>query len=336
MSALPARYVCSIAGVSFVTGLAVASLIHRFLAFHRNPHIEDDQKDNAATGCLHHDDDDADEDANTLELVSSNKDKSVMQLSLKHVDRFLRWRCSLDLIEMGLFPDAQEITESMACLSAVESHLADITRLSDTSTTCIVVGDGSTPRTAALLAMRSKWRVLSVDPALQGLFDDELDPEPAQASLPREQRHKAMQKQLLMARQRRREQREALRKVKRLELHACGIEQVLVSLDAHKHLVLILPHAHVIPDIALNSTLISPGSPMPSISIVQLPCCKFIKHDKVCGLAPDLEYTDMSIATSRRVVRVWRDIGPAATSSHAFQTSKSAWTAPYRQDFKRM
>ena len=259
-----------------------------------------------------------------------------VKLTVGQLDRFLRWRCALDLIEMGLFPNAQEISESMACLSAIERHLAHITRLSDTSTTCVVIGDGSTPRTAALLAMRSKWRVLSVDPALQGLFDDDQDPEPSQASLPREQRHKSMQKQLLQARQQRREQREALRQVKRLELHACGIEQVLVSLPAHKHLVLILPHAHVIPDVALSSTLISPGQPLPTISVVQLPCCKFIKHDRVCGLTPDLEYTDMSIATSRRLVRVWQDIGAVAASCRAYQTSESPRRPPFRQDFQRV
>jgi hypothetical protein len=41
-------------------------------------------------------------------------------MKLKHLDQFLRWTCSLDLLEMGLFPNAQEVTESMACVAAVE------------------------------------------------------------------------------------------------------------------------------------------------------------------------------------------------------------------------
>ena len=41
--------------------------------------------------------------------------------------------------------------------------------MKDPTVLCIVVGDGRTPRTAALLAMRTRWSVVSIDPALHGL-----------------------------------------------------------------------------------------------------------------------------------------------------------------------
>ena len=43
------------------------------------------------------------------------------------------------------------------------------------------MGDGRTPRTAALLAMRTRWTVLSVDPALEGLLPTAEAPAEAEA-----------------------------------------------------------------------------------------------------------------------------------------------------------
>ena len=58
----------------------------------------------------------------------------------------------------------------MACLQAATEHLAGIVSPSDADVIALVIGDGRCPRTGALLAMRTKWTVLSVDPALDGLL----------------------------------------------------------------------------------------------------------------------------------------------------------------------
>ena len=86
------------------------------------------------------------------------------------MDRFLRWECGRHLLGLGLFPDAKEISESVACLQAVLEHCAQHAFSPASGDTLVVcVGDGRTPRTAALVAMRSRWDCVSIDPALAGL-----------------------------------------------------------------------------------------------------------------------------------------------------------------------
>eukprot|EP00927_Polykrikos_kofoidii_P046264 TRINITY_DN40478_c0_g1_i2.p1 TRINITY_DN40478_c0_g1~~TRINITY_DN40478_c0_g1_i2.p1 ORF type:complete len:255 (-),score=31.18 TRINITY_DN40478_c0_g1_i2:11-775(-) len=93
----------------------------------------------------------------------------VARVKLGHLNLFLHWECSNALMAMGLFPNVQEISESVACLQAIDRHLKAL-RFSDSGTTCVVVGDGVVPRTAALIAMRTKWRrVISIDPCLPDL-----------------------------------------------------------------------------------------------------------------------------------------------------------------------
>lgn len=69
-----------------------------------------------------------------------------------------------DMLHLGLFPDAKEITESYGALNAVLSKMK-LDR-NDSNITLVCVGDGTTPRTAALFAFRTKWSCISVDPLL--------------------------------------------------------------------------------------------------------------------------------------------------------------------------
>lgn len=86
----------------------------------------------------------------------------------RYVDEFLRLRCSADMLAFGLFPNMKEITESFGAYSAARRVVSRKGwSFNDPDTTVICVGDGSTPRTAATFAFRSKWRCLSVDPVLQ-------------------------------------------------------------------------------------------------------------------------------------------------------------------------
>ena len=62
------------------------------------------------------------------------------------------------------------ISESVACLQAVLEQCAQHAFSPASGDTLVVcVGDGRTPRTAALVAMRSRWDCVSIDPALAGL-----------------------------------------------------------------------------------------------------------------------------------------------------------------------
>lgn len=85
--------------------------------------------------------------------------------SLYHVDSFLGSKCSLDLLMWKMFPNTKEITESMGAYRAVTKTLGRGSQGEPNQ--CIVVGDGSTPRTGALIACMTKWDVTSIDPNLK-------------------------------------------------------------------------------------------------------------------------------------------------------------------------
>lgn len=104
-----------------------------------------------------------------IENVSEAQDVvnvSIKQKSARYFDEFVNLRCAPDLLSYGLFPNAKEITESMAAFHAWRKYFRFLDP-GDPDISVCVVGDGSTPRTAALFAMRTAWQVWSVDPALR-------------------------------------------------------------------------------------------------------------------------------------------------------------------------
>jgi hypothetical protein len=107
------------------------------------------------------------ETAKPLSVVEST---GTLQVSIplpttKYIDQLLTLRCREELVVNSVFPNAKEVTESFAAIHAI-IHRARIDPTTD-EITAIVVGDGSIPRTAATLALRTRWRCISVDPALR-------------------------------------------------------------------------------------------------------------------------------------------------------------------------
>jgi hypothetical protein len=83
----------------------------------------------------------------------------------KYINEFMRLKCSADMLTLGLFPNAKEITESFGAYNAVRDF-CDFD-LGDNNVDLIAIGDGHTPRTAATFAFRSKWWCTSIDPNLR-------------------------------------------------------------------------------------------------------------------------------------------------------------------------
>ncbi len=81
----------------------------------------------------------------------------------RYVDEFFTLKCAPQLLP--LFPNGKEVTESMSVYNAIRR--LKIAALDDSSTTVVVVGDGHSPRTGALCALRSAWQVVSIDPAMR-------------------------------------------------------------------------------------------------------------------------------------------------------------------------
>lgn len=151
----------------------------------------------------------------------------------RYMDQFLRLRCRDELAGNDLFPNAKELTESFAAAdAALHKTGADPRSL---EMTAIVVGDGSTPRTGATLALRSRWRVVSVDPSLR------LD------------RISAWR-----------------RPIDRLEVFAGRVERVPVSFSGP--CVVVAVHAHVRLERAIRSVQRRGAEPVAAVAI---PCCGF-------------------------------------------------------------
>lgn len=67
---------------------------------------------------------------------------------------------------LHLFPNTKEITESFGAWNAISTHLPHLDR-ANPDVVALVIGDGHSPRTGALLAMSTAWEVHSIDPLLR-------------------------------------------------------------------------------------------------------------------------------------------------------------------------
>lgn len=107
-------------------------------------------------------------DPNRSRKVSTRSDNST---SSRYMTEFLQLNCAPGLLESKLFPDAKELTESFGAFNAWRTYLSREFDAEDPGITLVSVGDGCTPRTAALFAFRTRWHCIAVDPEM-GLSRD--------------------------------------------------------------------------------------------------------------------------------------------------------------------
>ena len=86
----------------------------------------------------------------------------------RHLHRFFKMRAASLLMSENIFPNIKEITESMGAFVAIHEHLIKngIDRNSD-KVDVYAIGDGHSPRTAALIACLTKWNCISIDPEMR-------------------------------------------------------------------------------------------------------------------------------------------------------------------------
>ncbi len=93
--------------------------------------------------------------------------EEVRKAALRRLNRFMELTTApllLSAVSWGGDP-TKEITESLACWEAVMQWVAATGRSQrDRSMSVLVVGDGRSPRTGALVACMSAWTVTSIDP----------------------------------------------------------------------------------------------------------------------------------------------------------------------------
>lgn len=83
-----------------------------------------------------------------------------------YFNELIKLHCGATLLEKKLFPNAKEVTESFGCFHATIDALGGM-EACGRDITCVVVGDGTKPRTGALFALRTRWNVISIDPIMR-------------------------------------------------------------------------------------------------------------------------------------------------------------------------
>jgi len=92
-----------------------------------------------------------------------------MQVTLRfphvgYVEEFWGLKCASDIMLREAIPNVKELTEAMGMFQKTKKYLHDTKE----NWIVFVVGDGSTPRLGTLIAFRTKWNVISIDPKLGG------------------------------------------------------------------------------------------------------------------------------------------------------------------------
>lgn len=178
--------------------------------------------------------------------------------------RFLSSFASENII--GLFSRykgaPKEITESWAMLEAVKTYIPNYNQC-----TVIIVGDGCSPRTGALLAYYTKATVISVDPNFNlDHWEDHVTKQTAMGFPPQ-----------------------------RLTIHKSKIEDL--PLDCNQtHCVVLWPHSHA----NMNNTNIINYTKRTDIA---MPCC--IPLPKKWTEIPHITFDDFNILSPKRTLHIW-------------------------------
>lgn len=101
-----------------------------------------------------------------MEFKQDNFDSK--SVKAKYLNRFFQLNSIEELSKNKLFPNIKEITESMSFIYLFEKYLYqwDETLYKNEDVTVIVVGDGKTPRTAALINFLTPFKTISIDPEM--------------------------------------------------------------------------------------------------------------------------------------------------------------------------
>ncbi|KAL3661991.1 hypothetical protein V7S43_012799 [Phytophthora oleae] len=208
----------------------------------------------------------------TVHQAAATISSAAPPVSLRYLNEFVgKLHCAPALLQHGLFPDAKEVTESMALFNAVRRYIEPKDEAKATNKDCkhdgiVVVGDGNTPRTAAMFAFRMRgWKCYSVDPAM-------------------EKGTSARSK--------------GWADVANLVVVRNKIENVRIAL---RRAIVVLVHAHVTLDQALSAVQAEQVC-----GVVTLPCCNWYgQQEMLFKRGPDLVYDDFSVLSDHREIRLW-------------------------------
>ena len=239
------------------------------------------------------------QDNNPHHSVTSVYQNGAVSLTLpipngKHIDRFLERRCATDLMieSLDLGWNAKEISESEAIRYAIRHHMKIMAK--DSDVLVFVVGDGTRPRTGALLAYTTAWHIVSIDPLLRdcyvGMRDDI--------------------------------KRLACVKKKVEDFSWTDVSPMNLGYEKYWHMlennevkrIVAAPHSHA--DLYKSSRLLGEYGG----HVVALPCCtEQSLHDE-----PSKVYYDWACLSPERLVKVWKNHFPVSWEA-SFQSLPSRY-----------
>ncbi|CAK4699946.1 hypothetical protein LEN26_011868 [Aphanomyces euteiches] len=196
-------------------------------------------------------------------------------MSLRYMNEFVgKLQCAPQLLQLQIFPDAKEVSESMGLFNAARRFLPldDATQGIDG---IVVVGDGSTPRTAVMFAYRTRgWTCFSVDPEMRVSSENETVPWEG---------------------------------IERVVPIRAKIEDIQIHL---RRAIVVLVHAHVTLEQALSAVHAES-----IVGVLTVPCCNWYgQQEELFERHPDLVYDDFSILSDHREIRVWAGEDPHTVS----------------------
>ncbi|TYZ69025.1 hypothetical protein PybrP1_011307 [[Pythium] brassicae (nom. inval.)] len=218
------------------------------------------------------------EAAAVTETETETPERAQPEVSLRYLNEFVgKLQCASALLDHQLYPDAKEITESMGVFNAVRKYVLQdeqegaLEASEEGGATAkadgiVVVGDGSTPRTAAMFAHRLRhWKSYSVDPAME---------------------YRSSERSV------------GWETISNLVVIRNKIENVRITL---RRAIVVLVHAHVTLEQALSAV-----EAERVVGVVTLPCCNwFSQQETLFARRADLVYDDFSILSDKREVRLW-------------------------------
>jgi len=90
--------------------------------------------------------------------------------AIKYINQYFGLKCSAEMQELRLFPNLKEIQESFSIINNVQNYCMKTDTNIDFKNPNInvyVIGDGVTPRTAAVFNFLTKWKTFSIDPLMR-------------------------------------------------------------------------------------------------------------------------------------------------------------------------
>lgn len=205
------------------------------------------------------------------QIKKKSKNKGNRMVSSRYLNRYIKLNSSEEMQRLQLFPNAPEVTEVFSILNIIESYIlkkdTNIDRNKENHVLCFVVGDGTTPRTAAVINFMTKWDTISCDPIMRN---------PAKYA-----------------------------GIKRCYVRTSKGEDIAhivrerVDIIEYDYIFLIFPHSHI-----PNTNEIYKHFTDKKVWIINMPCCHK-KQDDFLPLKEWVSFKDDAVASPENTIKVY-------------------------------